>query len=129
VFSPGRIETLNSTYKYCSIETEKHIDKIDILRGIAILLVVLYHSQLVLFPHFEEIGKRDTKTIILNLMPTAYGWIGVQLFLIVSGFLIHFGFLSRNGSLNLVSFYSRRFWRIYPRILFFSSYFLPLHWV
>jgi peptidoglycan/LPS O-acetylase OafA/YrhL len=114
-----RTETLNSFYNYSSIENKKHIDKIDILRGIAILLVLLYHSQLVLFPHFEEVGQRDTKNVILNLIPTAYGWIGVQLFLVISGFLIHLGFLSRNGSLNLVSFYSRRFWRIYPPYLIF----------
>jgi peptidoglycan/LPS O-acetylase OafA/YrhL len=64
-------------------------------------------------------GQRDTKNMILNLIPTAYGWIGVQLFLAISGFLIHLGFLSRNGSLKLISFYSRRFWRIYPTYLIF----------
>lgn len=55
--------------------------------------------------------------MILNLSPTAYGWVGVQLFLIISGFLIHLGFLSSNGSFNIAAFYSKRFWRIYPPYL------------
>lgn len=80
-------------------------------------MVVLYHFELALFPGFEEMRHKDTKHIILNLSPTAYGWIGVQLFLIISGFLIHLGFLSRNGSLNTSAFYSKRFWRIYPPYL------------
>lgn len=80
-------------------------------------MVVLYHFELALFPGFEEMRHKDTKHIILNLSPTAYGWIGVQLFLIISGFLIHLGFLSRNDSLNTSTFYSKRFWRIYPPYL------------
>lgn len=99
------------------IETKKHIARIDILRGIAIICVFVYHSQLYLFPGFETAEPTSAKIILLNLVPMASGWTGVQLFLIISGFLIHLGFLSRKQPLNIVTFYSKRFWRIYPPYL------------
>ncbi|MGF7081549.1 acyltransferase family protein [Mucilaginibacter sp. UYCu711] len=100
-----------------AIEIKKHIGKIDILRGIAILCVFFYHSELYLFPGYDTAGHATTKNAILNFIPSAYGWTGVQLFLIISGFLIHLGFMSRNESLNVIDFYSKRFWRIYPPYL------------
>jgi peptidoglycan/LPS O-acetylase OafA/YrhL len=79
--------------------------------------VFLYHSQQYLFPGYEDAGHTDARNIILSLLPSAYGLTGVQLFLIISGFLIHLGFISRNKSLNIATFYSKRFWRIYPPYL------------
>ncbi|HMG82461.1 MAG TPA: acyltransferase, partial [Ferruginibacter sp.] len=39
------------------------------------------------------------------------------LFLIISGFLIHLGYLSNKDKFNTKTFYSKRFWRIYPPYL------------
>ncbi len=107
------------------VNSKNHISKIDSLRGIAIMGVFLYHSQLILYTncdlkvyginHFLIVnGLND---IIINFSPVAFGWTGVQLFLIISGFLIHYGFLQKNTNLDVVSFFIRRFWRIYPPYL------------
>ena len=68
------------------------------MRGIAILVVLLHHQ----FSRF--IG----------------GWIGVDLFFILSGFLITNIILNeykKNGSFNLKIFYLKRFLRLYPPLL------------
>lgn len=110
---------------------KSHILKIDILRGVAILGVFFYHSQLMLYPNFEIkdyssngiIITTGFKSILLNFSPSAFGWTGVQLFLIISGFLIHLGYLYNNENIKTSIFYSKRFWRIYPPYLFVLLFF------
>jgi peptidoglycan/LPS O-acetylase OafA/YrhL len=72
----------------------RRIPELDGLRGIAIMMVLLYH----LFPAFFPIG-----------------WSGVDLFFILSGYLIT-SILRRAGSgyTTLRSFYVRRILRIWP---------------
>jgi len=125
--------------------TNVHLDRIDVLRAIAIILVFLFHSQITFYPEF--IGRNydqdglieisTNKELVLHYAPTAFGWTGVQLFLLISGFLIHTGFLREDAAgrnYSLRNFFSKRFWRIYPpyllTLLFFcfaiygSNYFL-----
>lgn len=107
------------------------IAKINILKGIAILGVFLYHSQLSLFPGSEVkaynqnnvLDISGVKSFILNFSPVAYGWSGVLLFLLISGFLIHFGFLAAGKKLEILPFYKKRFWRIYPPYLLVLLFF------
>lgn len=109
-----------------------HIDKIDGVRGIAICLVVAYHTMLLIFPGYEFrtyntqtglIEADSLKTVLLNLNPLGQGWIGVDLFLVISGFLIHLIYLRSNADLNYSRFFSKRFWRIYPPYLFALLFF------
>lgn len=101
------------------------LERVDLLRAFAILLVFLFHAQNVLFPGyavhgFNASGVLDlssSEQAFLNLWPVAFGWTGVQLFLLISGFVIHLGFLrhaANGGSFQLCAFFSKRFWRIYP---------------
>jgi peptidoglycan/LPS O-acetylase OafA/YrhL len=101
---------------------KEHISKIDHVRGIAILLVFLYHAQIVLFPNYSR--DEGVLSAILRELPSAHGGTGVQLFLLISGFLIHYGTLSRGNEFNIKRFYSRRFWRIYPPFLVILSFFI-----
>lgn len=75
-----------------------HIKSLDGLRGIAALMVVFFHSPIPLF-QFE------------------FGWIGVNLFFILSGFLITSILLEikqQPFNIYIKNFYSRRALRIFP---------------
>ena len=71
---------MNSTQN--NLTQSKRIPELDGLRGIAILLVLSFHyinNQLI--QSENKIGKTLTKL-------TSFGWVGVDLFFVLSGFLI-----------------------------------------
>ncbi len=108
-----------------------HIKKVDILRGLALLAVFLFHSQESLFPNFEVLDYTKNhifnisgfRSIVLNFWPIGFAWTAVYLFMIISGFLIHLGYLSLTKKFNTLTFYGRRIWRIYPAYLFALLFF------
>lgn len=63
-------------------------------------------------------------SFLLRELPFTHGGTGVQLFLLISGFLIHYGTLQRGLNLNLGKFYARRFWRIYPPFVLVLIFFV-----
>ncbi|WP_234734603.1 acyltransferase family protein [Tellurirhabdus bombi] len=106
--------------------------RFDVLRAVAILSVFFFHfmmefsneltykNQFVLDTHQQPLIK-----FFYTFFPAAYGNSGVKLFLVISGFLIHYSYLrSQQEKLAYRSFMMRRFWRIYPLyllvLLFFS---------
>jgi peptidoglycan/LPS O-acetylase OafA/YrhL len=120
-----------------SMHNQQRVDWLDSLRVIALLWILLNHisEQLFGFPYIAN-PTFDWPTLvdrIRQLFPlTDYGvlnipmnllryvgWFGdqgVQLFLIISGFGITWGFLikQKNRPINLHAFWSRRFGRILP---------------
>ena len=84
---------------------------LDGLRGVAILLVVFFHSYS-RWPRLNPFGDRFMTTPILS-----DGWIGVQLFFMISGFVIA---LSLRGSDNFRGFLFRRWLRLFPAMLILS---------
>ncbi len=106
-----------------------HLFKIDVLRGLAILMVFGIHA-LEAYTHgnievppgdslwLREFEGQPWQLILFTLTPLGYGWTGVQLFFIISGFLIHLIYL-RNPTEKFpyVTFFSKRFFRIYPPYL------------
>jgi peptidoglycan/LPS O-acetylase OafA/YrhL len=79
-------------------ETVAYRADIDGLRAISILLVVGYHAQLGLIPG---------------------GFVGVDVFFVISGFLIS-GIILREleaGTFSPVTFYARRIRRIFPALI------------
>lgn len=104
-------------------ETRKaHLGFIDGIRGMAILAVFLFHSFRVAFgsDQLEWNGLfRDFSqpTTFLILFPLTYGFAGVPVFFVVSGFCIHLSH-SRNMESGWIAFAIRRFFRIYPSYLF-----------
>ena len=51
------------------------------------------------------------------MTPWGMGAHGVTLFLVISGFLIHWGFLKSGATFRFSEFFNKRFWRIYPPYL------------
>src|SRR5215471_19803230 len=85
------------------------IDGIDLLRGMAIFLVVMNHVNMRLFlakvPYTQGLSRQLVKSLFWD------GQFGVQMFFAVSGFLITSITLRRWGSLSqvkLLGFYRLR---------------------
>jgi peptidoglycan/LPS O-acetylase OafA/YrhL len=81
---------------------------LDTLRAIAITWVMLFHSYLI-----GGLGEN------FGVLEHA-GWMGVDLFFVLSGFLIGsqvLGSLRDTGSLDFAAFYTRRAFRILPAFL------------
>jgi len=85
----------------------RNIRALDGIRGIAIILVMLHHFVVVLPPQNGVL--RFIKTLF------EYGWSGVDLFFVLSGFLIT-GILidTRTATNYFRAFYVRRVLRIFP---------------
>ena len=85
----------------------RHIPALDGLRGIAILLVVLHNA-----PDFPT---HSSGFIWLAAIVGTVGWIGVELFFVLSGFLITRQLLDSQRSGNYYrAFFGRRILRIFP---------------
>ena len=94
----------------------RKITELDGVRGIAILLVLLYHlapqgliASLHLSPTLSGVAS------VLVYPVAALGWTGVDLFFVLSGFLITTILLqTKNTPRYFRNFYARRFLRIFP---------------
>ncbi|WP_369414309.1 acyltransferase family protein [Corallococcus soli] len=85
----------------------RHLAGLDLLRGLAIILVVLFH--------YPRPPGHDTYRMVAN-----FGWTGVELFFVLSGFLIGAQFLepmAKGETPSLPRFYLRRALRILPPFL------------
>jgi peptidoglycan/LPS O-acetylase OafA/YrhL len=91
---------------------------LDFLRALAIILVVIYHAALF---GFKLPGRVDR-----------FGWIGVDLFFVLSGYLIGgqlLAPLARDQRMNLGRFFARRALRIMPAyFVVLAIYFLLPSW-
>lgn len=86
----------------------RHFPAADGIRGLAILVVILHNSEFV---------ERPSTAFLLKLTGavTATGWVGVQLFFVLSGFLITGILVDALGSQRYFrNFYIRRVLRIFP---------------
>jgi peptidoglycan/LPS O-acetylase OafA/YrhL len=91
--------------------------EIDGLRAIAVGAVILYHAQITFFTHHK---------------PFKGGFIGVDIFFVISGYLITSIILKElvtTGSFSFKHFYERRIRRILPALLFVMLASLPFAWM
>ncbi len=92
---------------------------LDVVRGIAILLAMGWHFNN--HPVANPIAK-------VVLWPGhAFGWAGVDLFFVLSGFLVGRLVLSeirQFGRLDVKSFFVRRIFKLWPTLYFFLAVFL-----
>jgi peptidoglycan/LPS O-acetylase OafA/YrhL len=104
------------------------LDGVDVLRGLAILFVLMNHVNMRLFlakvPYAYGLPAQLTSSLVWN------GQRGVQIFFAVSGFLITSTSLRRWNSLsrlNVRDFYLLRFARIAPLLLLLLIVLAALH--
>src|SRR3954462_14107971 len=84
---------------------------LDVLRGVAVLLV--------LFRHLELKAPTSRSTELYHFVYTLQrgGWVGVDLFFVLSGFLVSgilFRQYQRDGHIRPIQFLIRRGFKIYP---------------
>ncbi|WP_130802269.1 acyltransferase family protein [Acinetobacter ihumii] len=94
-------------------------DKIDILRGVSIVLVLLHHFNIPYKLHDTWLGVSVFGEPLSTLI-ARNGNYGVTMFFVISGFLITQHTLRRHGSLaqiQLKDFYIRRVARIMPCLI------------
>ena len=113
---------INTTFGGMSVLPKKPENKLyglDHLRALAIMMVFFYHYQMPMFGHPEWLPEFS-----------GFGWTGVDLFFVLSGFLIAsqlFEEMKKTGVISFKTFFIKRFLRIMPAfwVVVGLYYFLP----
>lgn len=88
-----------------SLQTKSHYQILDGLRGVAAVLVVIFHL-------FETYSEGNHAKQILN-----HGYLAVDFFFLLSGFVIAYAYDDRWGKMSLGSFFKRRLVRLHPMVI------------
>lgn len=95
--------------------------QLDILRGVAVLMVMGFHSPM----NWADAGAFKPLTAFF----TRFGWAGVDLFFVLSGFLVGgllFEEAVRTDKLNIPRFLVRRTLKIWPLYFLFLALMIPV---
>jgi peptidoglycan/LPS O-acetylase OafA/YrhL len=86
-------------------DTKKHYEILDGLRGVAAVTVVFFHL-------FETFAMGNNHIQIIN-----HGYLAVDFFFVLSGFVIGYAYDDRWGKMTLGNFFKRRLIRLHPMII------------
>jgi peptidoglycan/LPS O-acetylase OafA/YrhL len=87
------------------------VPALDVLRSVAVLLVILVHTRGL---YVERLGQQS---VVTSSSLVRYGWSGVDLFFVLSGFLIGkqlWREIASTGTIDVKRFILRRGFRIWP---------------
>ena len=86
-------------------DTKKHYEILDALRGIAAIIVIVFHL-------FEIFSGGNHQIQIIN-----HGYLAVDFFFALSGFVIGYAYDDRWNKMTVTSFFKRRLIRLHPMII------------
>ena len=86
-------------------DSKKHYEILDGLRGVAAVTVVIFHI-------FETFSGGNHLKQIIN-----HGYLAVDFFFVLSGFVIGYAYDDRWGKMTLKNFFKRRLIRLHPMII------------
>lgn len=86
-------------------DSKKHFKILDALRGVAAIVVVLFHI-------LEVYSGGDHTKQLIN-----HGYLAVDFFFVLSGFVIAHAYDDRWGKMTLKNFFTRRLIRLHPLIV------------
>lgn len=111
--------TTNQTFR-----DPRHVESIDVIRGLAALSVALLHIREVSWIGMRAYWQAHGIDVSLSSLfayltfPFVWGSIGVPIFFVISGYVIHAGSWNKVESLAQArTFWLRRFIRIYPTFI------------
>lgn len=87
------------------LPSKPHFEILDGLRGIAALMVLFYH----IFETYSIINKTP--------LMVGHGYLAVDFFFVLSGFVIGYAYDDRWGRLSLRGFFKRRIVRLHPMVV------------
>jgi len=94
---------MNKTPAY--LESKSHYEILDGLRGVASILVVVFHV-------FETYSDGNRFKQIIN-----HGYLAVDFFFVLSGFVVAYAYDDRWGKMTQWDFYKRRLIRLQPMVI------------
>lgn len=100
------IKLTGGEYKIESSKPKQHFEILDGLRGIAAVAIVIFH--------FMEIVHPPSENFI------AHGFLAVDFFFCLPGFVIAYAYHDRIGQMKLTDFFKLRLIRLHPLVVFGS---------
>ena len=94
---------MNQNFNLCG--SKPHYEILDGLRGVAALLVVLFHV-------FEVHSHGDHSKQLIN-----HGYLAVDFFFMLSGYVISYAYDDRWNRMSMKDFFKRRLIRLHPMII------------
>jgi peptidoglycan/LPS O-acetylase OafA/YrhL len=98
-------ENIRMQHPSSTSDTKAYFYVLDGLRGVAAIVVVLFHFMEIIFPDFSA-----------NIL--AHGFLAVDFFFCLSGFVIAHAYDARVTNISLGTFFKNRFVRLHPLVVF-----------
>ncbi|WP_153801250.1 acyltransferase family protein [Foetidibacter luteolus] len=85
--------------------SKPHYETLDGLRGMAAISIVVFHFFEFIFPDYKD-------------SPLGHGYLAVDFFFLLSGFVIGYAYDSRMQTMGMGSFFRNRLIRLHPMVIF-----------
>src|SRR5689334_14287534 len=111
--------------------SNNRIEVLDGWRAVSVSLVILSHALMYSGLQLADMESFSARKIYLPLIESL-GGLGVDVFFVISGFVICRGFLKEigeTGRVSLLAFYVRRFFRILPPLVIYLAALVTLAWL